>query len=308
MKIYTPSYYKDFKCIGGKCKHNCCIGWEIDIDPNTMQKYENTEGVFKKRFLESIDKNGDAPHFILDSEERCPFLNKNNLCDIITEYGEGYLCEICNAHPRFRNFFSNREELGIGLCCEEAARIILTQNRGFSLVRAKSTEKSSRPSKDEKRIISLKRRLLRKISKRDSTDEIMSYLTKHGVKDIRHSDASKYIDLLLSLEIMDKKWERLLSSVDKSKLVFSSGEHEKEFKNLLLYFIYRHITYGEYDKSVDTVVDFCVFSALFAIFLCSYFAKCQDDIIEICRLYSAEIEYSTENTEAIMDALWRGIT
>ena len=85
----------------------------------------------------------------------------------------------------------------------------------------------------------------------------------------------------------------------------SSNIIEKEFKNLLLYFLFRHVTFGEYDKSVDTVVDFCVFSALFAVSLCSYFAKSKEDVIEICLLYSAEIEYSTENTEAIMDALER---
>ena len=307
MKIYTPSYYKDFKCIGGKCKHNCCIGWEIDIDNDTMQKYENIEGVFKKRFNDSIDKSGDAPHFILNSDERCPFLNKDNLCDIITEYGEGYLCEICDAHPRFRNFFSDREELGIGLCCEEAARIILTQDGDFSLVCRKNGEKASRPTKDERRVISLKEKLIKKVSKSNNTDKIFSHLTKLGIRDISYTDASKCIDLLLSLEIMDKEWERLLLSISKSELVLSAVKYEREFKNLLLYFLYRHITYKEYEKNTDTVVNFCVFSALFAISLCSYFAKCQDDIIEICRLYSAEIEYSTENTEAIMDALWRGI-
>ena len=30
-----------------------------------------------------IDKSGECPHFILGDKERCPFLNKNNLCDII---------------------------------------------------------------------------------------------------------------------------------------------------------------------------------------------------------------------------------
>jgi len=307
MKIYTPSYYSEFKCIGGKCKHNCCIGWEIDIDSATMQKYESAEGVFKKRFQENIDKGGDAPHFILGKGERCPFLNKDNLCDIIIECGEGYLCEICNAHPRFRNFFSNREELGIGLCCEEAARIILTQGGTFSSVYTKINEKSSRPAKEERQLISQKRKLLRKVNKYIGADKIMAYLVKQTDKDIRLTDVSKCVDLLLSLEIMDKEWERLLSSIDKNKLILSVNGYEREFKNLLLYFLYRHITYGEYDKSIDTVVNFCAFSALIAVSLCSYFAKSQEDIIEICRLYSAEIEYSTENTEAIMDALERGL-
>ena len=270
-----------------------------------MHKYETVEGVFKKRFQKSIDNDSETPHFILDEKERCPFLNKDNLCDIIIEYGEEHLCEICNAHPRFRNFFSNREELGIGLCCEEAARIILASDGDFSLACVKSDEKADKSTREEKRLISFKNKLIKKVSKCDSADEILIYLAKRG-KNVQKVSVARCIDLLLSLEIMDKEWERLLTEIDKNAFSISVKGYEKEFKNLLLYFLFRHITFEEYDKSVDTVVDFCVFSALFAVSLCSNFAKSQEDVIEICRLYSAEIEYSTENTEAIMDALERG--
>ena len=33
MKIIAPNYYPAFRCIADKCRHSCCIGWEIDIDP-----------------------------------------------------------------------------------------------------------------------------------------------------------------------------------------------------------------------------------------------------------------------------------
>ena len=35
MKLYAPGYYKRFACIASKCRHSCCVGWEIDIDPET---------------------------------------------------------------------------------------------------------------------------------------------------------------------------------------------------------------------------------------------------------------------------------
>ena len=41
MKLYAPTYYKNFKCIADACEHSCCIGWEIDIDPEALEKYEN---------------------------------------------------------------------------------------------------------------------------------------------------------------------------------------------------------------------------------------------------------------------------
>ena len=84
MEIYAPDYYGDFVCIADKCRHSCCIGWEIDIDDNTLDYYSSVEGAFGTRLRENISQ-GDNPHFILGSDERCPFLNQSNLCDIYTE-------------------------------------------------------------------------------------------------------------------------------------------------------------------------------------------------------------------------------
>ena len=121
-----PNYYKDFQCIGGSCKHNCCIGWEIDIDPDTLAFYDTVPGEFGTRLKACISHDG-APHFRLDTKDRCPFLNQRNLCDIILTLGEEHICGICTDHPRFRNELPGRIETWLGLCCEEAARLILSQ-------------------------------------------------------------------------------------------------------------------------------------------------------------------------------------
>ena len=46
MITVYPSYYKDFTCIAGDCRHSCCIGWEIDIDDETLEKYRSIGGAF----------------------------------------------------------------------------------------------------------------------------------------------------------------------------------------------------------------------------------------------------------------------
>ena len=125
MKLIAPSYYKKFKCIADKCKNSCCVGWEIDVDAETDAFYQSVGGELGKRLAENIDRSGEIPHFKLCDGERCPFLNKNGLCDVITELGEGALCQICADHPRYRNFYSDRTEIGLGLCCEAAAELIL---------------------------------------------------------------------------------------------------------------------------------------------------------------------------------------
>lgn len=39
MKRVVPDYYADFACIAGACRHTCCVGWEIDIDPDSLRRY-----------------------------------------------------------------------------------------------------------------------------------------------------------------------------------------------------------------------------------------------------------------------------
>ena len=44
MKLYAPAYYKEFACIADRCKHSCCIGWEIDVDDDARELYDTLDG------------------------------------------------------------------------------------------------------------------------------------------------------------------------------------------------------------------------------------------------------------------------
>ena len=134
LKIYVPDYYEHFKCIADKCRHSCCIGWEIDIDDYTMKIYDSIGGELGGKLRSNINVTSDGARFILDKNERCPFLCENGLCELILEKGEDILCDICTDHPRFRNFYSDRIEMGLGLCCEAAAVLILGNQRPMNVV------------------------------------------------------------------------------------------------------------------------------------------------------------------------------
>ena len=41
-----PSYIKEFHCIADKCSDTCCAGWEIVLDEDALERYEQTEGSF----------------------------------------------------------------------------------------------------------------------------------------------------------------------------------------------------------------------------------------------------------------------
>ena len=129
-----PDYYENFTCIADKCKHSCCVGWEIDIDEETLRYYQTVGGAFGERLRAGIEIGEDCACFRLGEDERCPFLNESGLCDIILYLGEESLSQICTDHPRFCSFYSDRTEIGLGLCCEEAGRRLLSQKDKINLV------------------------------------------------------------------------------------------------------------------------------------------------------------------------------
>ena len=125
MKIQVPEYYINFKCIADKCKDNCCIGWEIDVDDATLEKYESLEGASGDAIRATLN-GGEVTTFKLSKNERCANLDYHGLCKIISALGEDYLCQICRDHPRYFNETTEGIEGGIGLACEAAAQLILT--------------------------------------------------------------------------------------------------------------------------------------------------------------------------------------
>ena len=159
MNIYVPEYYSAFRCIASRCGHTCCAGWEIDIDEASLARYDRLPGDFGDKVRRCVSRQ-DTPHFILTPDERCPLLNGDNLCDLILHEGEGALCQICRDHPRFRNYFSCRVEMGLGLVCEAAARLILAWPRPLRLIRLEGSEVEA-PTEDEQYLFDLRDEWLR---------------------------------------------------------------------------------------------------------------------------------------------------
>lgn len=127
MKIRVPKYLNKFKCIADKCEDTCCAGWEIVIDEETYDYYENLSGSFGERLRSEIVNDGEDNIFVLKNGN-CAFLNENKLCDIYNELGEEGLCYTCKKYPRYMEEFGSLREIGISLSCPEAARIMLSDS------------------------------------------------------------------------------------------------------------------------------------------------------------------------------------
>ena len=181
MNIYAPEYYASFRCVAGRCAHTCCAGWEIDIDAESLERYDQLSGAFGDRVRGCVSRE-DTPHFILTEDERCPLLTGDNLCELILREGEDALCQICRDHPRFRNYFSDRVEVGLGLVCEEAARLILSWPRPLRLVRLEGDGADS-PTEDERWLFALRDRWLDSIGEEGPRARLLETLIYRHLPD-----------------------------------------------------------------------------------------------------------------------------
>lgn len=139
QKITMPSYMANFKCIAGDCEETCCAGWYIAVDEGTYKKYKKVKHPEMKKRLdkELVVKKGSSPECaakIKLKNNRCAFLDKDNLCDIYKNLGEQYLSETCTMYPRNTNALGERLELSLALSCPEAARQILLGKEGIHFV------------------------------------------------------------------------------------------------------------------------------------------------------------------------------
>ena len=142
MQIFAPEYYQSFQCSAAACTHSCCVGWEIDVDEDTLARYDALEGALGAEIRRGISRSADAACFTLDAAERCPNLRADGLCRIICELGEGYLCDICREHPRFYHTAGGRLECGVGASCEAA----YSATKGAVIALTKALAKELGPS------------------------------------------------------------------------------------------------------------------------------------------------------------------
>lgn len=292
MVYAEPDFYGKFKCTAEKCRHSCCIGWEIDIDDDTAEYYKSLEGQIGRELSENVSNEPQA-HFILTGEERCPFLDEKGLCRLILTLGEDSLCDICTEHPRFYNEFPERSERGLGLCCEEAVRLLLESNEPLRIIY--SSDKDGERETPE--TIKWRERIFEILENREiplarRMSEACEYM---GVSRLRF-DAEKWRSFFLGLERMDRAWTEILEAD-------LTGEEPDGacFERLAAYFVYRHFSAAKNRKDAGLMLKFSFLSVYMI-------AALKGELSEKIRFYSAEIEYSDENIALIAEEIERSET
>ena len=295
MKLYAPKYYKQFKCIADKCEHSCCIGWEIDIDANSLEKYKGLCDGYGKVISDSISTD-DTPHFCLAAKDRCPHLNEQGLCRIILNLGEGYLCDICREHPRFYNYTSVAEA-GIGLSCPEAARVVLSAPDYAVLEEVGEVEATPDELGFDGR--ALRAEIYDVLS--DAACGLEAALGKiYSRFDIDVGDDGAWKDIIFSLEYLNEDHRDLFMNYS-SHVGAMDCQNAEYLKRFLAYLIYRHGTEAFDEEDFRSRLAFCLFcQRLLASLIVTERAATLDQVAHLASIISEELEYSEDNTLALM--------
>ncbi len=297
MKKFEFNYSKKFKCIGSECKHNCCIGWQIDIDKKSLTLYQNlskTDARFDKDCFNKKSFNLDSK---FSQNKRCPFLDGDNLCHIIKNYSEKSLCKTCKTHPRFKTFFSGIMETGLGLYCEEACKIILSFKPKMKEVLVKDDLKSTSLSPIEKKIMAFRKKALSISQNRKlNIDERLSLLKNISNISLDKNSFGDWLNIytkLDKLEINEFGFEMVAPETNFAPI---QKGFEREYEQLLSYLCYRHLSRAIDLLDLRVRLGFVVlsFNMINQIFSCQD-EKTLDTLVEICRFYSSEIETSDDN-------------
>ena len=308
MRRIAPDYYPVFSCIAGDCGHSCCVGWEIDIDEGTYAYYRTLPGEIGERIRAGIAEEDGCTHFVLcGEEERCPFLNSGGLCDIILTLGEGALCQICTDHPRYRNAYADCEELGLGLCCEAAAALILGWEKPVTLISLSDDGGEAAPDPHEAAMLAVRDAAIAVLQDRTRPMDarIAAMLAQNGAERCEKSPVG-WAEFLLSLEILDPAWEGMLGRLHGAIPSVSLPEGAAE--QLAVYLVYRHFPKIPDGESCGVLAAFTAFAYDLVSWL---YAAAQtqsfDVLCDIVRMFSSEIEYSEDNLYAVFDEIAAGL-
>ena len=114
-----------------------------------------------------------------------------------------------------------------------------------------------------------------------------------------------WAEVYLDLERLDPAWEHHITAlppnISKGLPGSFPAAYDIAFEQFCVYLLYRHIPGAMEDDDLPGRAAFCVLSTQVLMALC---AADGADVIDLARMYSAEIEYDEDNIAALLDALW----
>jgi lysine-N-methylase len=296
MEKFYPDYYKKFKCIANLCPDSCCQGWDVVVDEKSENYYDSVQGSFgeKIRKVTVTDEDGDRI-FTLEND-RCPFWNKDELCDIYINLGEEHLCDTCKKFPRITMDYGSFTEYTLSLACPKAAELILNNDfiipeKNYRLdndyYNAEDMEQLLKERKQAEKIL-----LTEGLSFKEKLKNLIEFFSEG----LSTTDKNyKFIfDIHERLEFINPEYSEIIKNSYGNSL---SEGFDDIYTRMAVYYIYRYFLNAIEDMNITNVIKkiFCAYIITASI----AFFENNPDIIRIIQNYSKEVEHSYDNNATL---------
>ena len=304
MIVITPKYYKNFKCIAGDCPDSCCQGWEVDADEESLEYYKtlSPELEIKHRIDSVLDKDEfDNTIFRLAPKKRCPFLNKENLCDMHIAIGGEHTPYTCRTFPRFIYDFGGTREIGISFSCPVAADLIYHSDISLDFDTEINSDLPSLNDIDAELFIKLKQARTKAFQIIQNSEkpldkrlvELLDFVKElqKELDDYKEGgDEIPFEEVFSNPELINPEWQEKVRNIKHKKI-----ENTLANENIAAYFIYKYFLLAVYDNDVLSKAKMAVIGVLINTYM--------GESAWTMHLWSKETEHSQYNMDRYKNLL-----
>ena len=321
MRITVPDYYDQFHCLAGGCPHSCCEKWEVVLDEASVHLYESISGSLGEKLRGAMTEDEDGDICFLLNGGRCPFLDRENLCEIHRQLGEHATSVTCQEHPRFTEDYGSFREITLSASCPAANALLLGSENSLAFVNFETDEAEEGGDAWLEYLLPFRERLLAVLA--DRTRPLRARLKRflllafgaqicldeERIEDIgelaEKEEAFAFaegeeplfpraLQVLGELEILESNWRDLLQQAGTAGRISVS---ECLLERIAVYFAFRYLLKCVNDGDLLGRAQLCVLAILVVERVA---AVC--GLEEALRRFSCEIEHNNENLEEL---LWR---
>ena len=126
MNIKCINYFKEYNCLASDCVNDCCHGWTIEVEPETIEKWQNKT----PQLLDYIQENSyrTGTKCMKSKDDRSCIMLSNGLCDIHKNHEAEMLPNICNYFPQLYKRINKELFLTATVSCPAIAKLIVNDN------------------------------------------------------------------------------------------------------------------------------------------------------------------------------------
>ena len=279
MGQIQPEFYGAFACKADRCRHSCCKGWEIDVDPASAALYRSLPGPLGEDLRAALVATEEGTSFRLTEDDRCPFLEASGLCRVISTLGEDALCDICALHPRFFQEVGGWELAGLGLSCERTCELLEEQPTLTFLAEDQPVDFPG---------------VLALLGISAQAEQLIFAPTLSPTRQ------AALLDLLAETEPIDRDWPRQLENLRRRLPLAIPSRPDPWYQRVFQYLLYRQLERTR-EAGLPALL---AYGRLCTEFLLLWDAA-DPQPTQHLRRWSEQIEYSTENVDRLLAGLSR---